>query len=96
MNIIYISQGVLALKGSERWLFESFRSNRKGDIMRIFKQVGETFAEFHSRYGGRQHNDAGTQNVLYDEERALISDLTAAYSYIHAYIHACIHTCSYV
>lgn len=23
------------------------------------------------RYGGRQHNDAGTQNVLYDEERSV-------------------------
>ena len=25
------------------------------------------------RYGGRQHNDAGTQNILYDEERATTS-----------------------
>ena len=109
------------------------RSNRKGDIMKIFAKVGECLAHFHRwgacdifasplqwfddewrffpcfdvisppwtnqkkpsttaevfffqgffflvtwnsfsppgrRYGGRQHNDAGTQNILYDEDDA--------------------------
>ncbi|CAK9001171.1 unnamed protein product [Durusdinium trenchii] len=55
-------------KSLEIIISEKWRTNRKGDIMKIFSQVGECFARFHRRYGGRQHNDAGTQNVLYDEE----------------------------
>lgn len=55
-------------KSLDHLISEKWRSNRKADIMRIFTQVGESLAQFHRRYGGRQHNDAGTQNILYDEE----------------------------
>lgn len=55
-------------KSLDHLISEKWRSNRKGDIMKIFAKVGECLAQFHRRYGGRQHNDAGTQNILYDEE----------------------------
>lgn len=48
---------------SEKW-----RKGRKADLMKVFGKVGECLANFHRRYGGRQHNDAGTQNILWDEE----------------------------
>eukprot|EP00439_Symbiodinium_sp_Y106_P084332 s162_g25.t1 len=44
------------------------RKGGKADLMKIFGKVGECLANFHRRYGGRQHNDAGTQNILWDED----------------------------
>ncbi|CAE6946714.1 unnamed protein product [Symbiodinium natans] len=47
---------------------EKWRTGCKADLMHIFRNVGKCMANFHRRYGGRQHNDAGVQNILWDEE----------------------------
>lgn len=38
-------------------------------LMRILEKVGSCLADFHGRYGGKQHGDFQPSNILYDEER---------------------------
>lgn len=49
-------------------IHQKFRKGLQAEMMDIFERVGEELAAFHRRYDGRQHCDAGTQNILYDEE----------------------------
>jgi len=49
-------------------IIESYwKKNRQAELMEIFRRVGECLGKFHRRYGGRQHCDAGPQNIFYDE-----------------------------
>jgi Ser/Thr protein kinase RdoA (MazF antagonist) len=49
-------------------IIESYwKGGRKYELMVIFKRIGEFLGRFHDRYGGRKHNDAGPQNIFYDE-----------------------------
>ncbi|CAE7229893.1 unnamed protein product [Symbiodinium pilosum] len=55
-------------KSLDHVISEKWRRGKKAELNKIFGKVGECMASFHRRYGGRQHNDAGTQNILWDEE----------------------------
>jgi Ser/Thr protein kinase RdoA (MazF antagonist) len=43
------------------------RTGQEAALMRIFEKVGEVVAEFHKRYGGKQHGDLHGSNIFYDE-----------------------------
>eukprot|EP00931_Biecheleriopsis_adriatica_P024299 TRINITY_DN1517_c0_g2_i1.p1 TRINITY_DN1517_c0_g2~~TRINITY_DN1517_c0_g2_i1.p1 ORF type:complete len:357 (+),score=80.25 TRINITY_DN1517_c0_g2_i1:66-1136(+) len=55
-------------KSLDEIIHQKFRKGLQADLMNIFEKVGEELATFHQRYDGRQHCDAGTQNIFYDEE----------------------------
>jgi len=55
-------------KTLETIIYEKWRSSQLPDLMAIFEKVGKNMAAFHRRYGGKQHCDAGPQNMIYDEE----------------------------
>merc|ERR1711953_1442099 len=59
-------------------IIESYwKNHRREELMNIFRETGEFLRKFHERYGGRQHCDAGPQNIIYDEtmEQVGIVDL---------------------
>eukprot|EP00931_Biecheleriopsis_adriatica_P024297 TRINITY_DN1517_c0_g1_i1.p1 TRINITY_DN1517_c0_g1~~TRINITY_DN1517_c0_g1_i1.p1 ORF type:complete len:367 (+),score=90.29 TRINITY_DN1517_c0_g1_i1:58-1158(+) len=55
-------------KSLDEVIHQKFRRGLQAEMMTIFDKVGEELAAFHQRYNGWQHCDAGTQNILYDEE----------------------------
>jgi len=55
-------------KTLETVIYEKWRSKQLPELMAILEKVGKHMAEFHRRYGGKQHCDAGPQNMIYDEE----------------------------
>eukprot|EP00931_Biecheleriopsis_adriatica_P089200 TRINITY_DN63367_c0_g1_i1.p1 TRINITY_DN63367_c0_g1~~TRINITY_DN63367_c0_g1_i1.p1 ORF type:complete len:334 (-),score=66.16 TRINITY_DN63367_c0_g1_i1:72-1073(-) len=50
-----------------------WKNGRRRDLMAIFRNIGKFLAEFHGRYGGRQHCDVGPQNIFYDEATEQVS-----------------------
>eukprot|EP00930_Biecheleria_cincta_P096007 TRINITY_DN87894_c0_g1_i1.p1 TRINITY_DN87894_c0_g1~~TRINITY_DN87894_c0_g1_i1.p1 ORF type:complete len:433 (-),score=69.35 TRINITY_DN87894_c0_g1_i1:74-1372(-) len=51
----------------DRVLFDHKQRSKMSDLKDVFKRVAESLCKLHLRYDGRQHSDAGPQNIFYDE-----------------------------
>jgi len=51
----------------DRVIFDYKQSSKMSDLKDVFKRVAESLCNLHLRYDGRQHTDAGPQNIFYDE-----------------------------
>lgn len=51
----------------DRVIFNHKQDSKMSDLKDVFKRVAECLCDLHLRYGGRQHSDAGPQNIFYDE-----------------------------
>lgn len=54
-------------KSLDRVIFDHKQDSKMSDLKDVFKRVAECLCNLHLRYGGRQHSDAGPQNIFYDE-----------------------------
>jgi len=52
---------------------ERCRAGRVQELIGIFEKVGVSAAEFHHRYGGKQHCDLGPHNIFYEEETGRVT-----------------------
>merc|ERR1712151_530357 len=60
-------------RGLGQVIQEKWRAGRISELMAILETVGESLADFHQRYGGKQHGDLTPTNVFYDEKSRCVT-----------------------
>jgi len=51
----------------DKVIFDHKQRSKMPNLKDVFKRVAESLFNLHLRYDGRQHSDAGPQNIFYDE-----------------------------